>query len=138
MNRISNHTYSRIFLFGALFNLSFAIPGLLLPRFVATLAYGPDMVASVFSNYHSYSFYNIVWGAILIFGIGYYFVFRDVSKNRGIVWMAIIGKSVFFIFFTYSYFTDRASLLALLGGTCDLIFTLIFLLFLWQTKDDSL
>ena len=33
----------KIFLVGALFNLSFAIPGLLLPRFVATLAYGPNL-----------------------------------------------------------------------------------------------
>jgi hypothetical protein len=68
MKKVSDLTYSRIFLIGALFNLSFAIPGLLLPRFVATLAYGPDMVASVFSNYHAYSFYNIVWGAILKIG----------------------------------------------------------------------
>lgn len=136
MKRLSDPTFSRIFQFAALFNLSFAIPGLLLPEFCSTLTYGQEMVHSVFSNYYAYGFYNIFWGAVLVFGIGYWIVSRDVTKNRGIVWMAVMGKTVFFIFFAYSYFTKRATILALLGGTCDLIFTFVFLAFLWQTRNE--
>lgn len=137
MKRITDNTYSRMFFFAALYNLSFAIPGLLFPEFSISLAFGPRVIQSIFINFYASSFYYMFWGSVLIFGIGYYFVSRDITKNRGIVWMGIIGKTPVFIYFCYSYFSGHSLLLSLLGGTGDLMFTILFLLFLWQTRSDD-
>ena len=137
MKRLPDNFYRAMFFLGALWNFSFSLSGLAFPAFSMGLTFGPGMdQALITGNYYSRSMYLFWWGAVLIFGIGYYIVSRDTSKNRGIVWMAVIGKLTFFFFFTYSYFTGRSTLLSFLGGSGDFGFTILFLLFLWQTRDE--
>ena len=89
-------------------------------------------------NYYAHSMYLFWWGVVLVFGIGYYLVSRDVNKNRGIVWMGVIGKLCFFFFLTYSYLIAKSTILSFLGGTGDFIFTILFLNFLWQTRNEAI
>jgi len=139
MIQLSKKFYSMMFLLGALWNASFSIPGLLFPEFSMNIAFGPDMDQSlILGNYYSYSIYLFWWGSVLLFGIGYYIVSRDINKNRGIVWMAVIAKLCFFYFFTYSYFTGRSTVLSFLGGSGDLVFTILFLNFLWQSRKEAI
>ncbi|KQC11221.1 MAG: hypothetical protein APR62_10290 [Smithella sp. SDB] len=128
-----------MFFWGAIWNFSFAIPGLLFPEFSIKLTFGTDMDQTLLlGNYYAHSMYLFWWGVVLIFGIGYYFVSRDISKNRGIVWMGVIGKLCFFFFLTYSYLTAKSTILSFLGGMGDLIFTILFLNFLRQTRNESI
>ena len=136
---LSRNFYRLVFFFGALWNFSFAIPGLLFPEFSMKLTFGSAMDQSLLlGNYYAYSMYLFWWGSVLVFGIGYYFVSLDISKNRGIVWMAVIGKLCFFFFFTYSYLTCKSTILSFLGGMGDFIFTILFLNFLWQTRNQAI
>jgi hypothetical protein len=136
--QLSRNFYRLMFFFGALWNFSFAIPGLLFPEFSIKLTFGTAVDQSMLlGNYYAHSMYLFWWGAVLIFGIGYYLVSRDINKNRGIVWMGIIGKLCFFFFFIYSYLTGKSTILSFLGGTGDFIFTLLFLNFLWQTRKEA-
>jgi len=128
-----------MFFFGALWNFSFAIPGLLFPEFSIKLTFGTEMDQSLLlGNYYAHSMYLFWWGAVLIFGIGYYLVSRDVNKNRGIVWMGVIGKLCFFFFLTSSYLMGKSTILSFLGGSGDFIFTILFLNFLWQTRNETI
>ncbi|HOW80978.1 MAG TPA: hypothetical protein PK573_00330 [Spirochaetota bacterium] len=138
MKRLSDKFYSRLFFLGALWNFTFSLAGLVLPAFSMRLTFGPDMDQNlVLGNYYSRSMYLFWWASVLLFGIGYYIVSRDINKNRGIVWMAVIGKLAFFFFFTYSFFTDRSTLLSFLGGSGDFGFTILFLIFLLQTRKEA-
>ncbi len=135
MKKLSGNFYAKLFFTGALWNFSFSVPGLLFPEFTLELGFGPAIAPYIMNNDFALSLYRFWHGAILIFGIGYYIVSRDITKNRGIVWMAIYGKLTFFFFLSYYYFTERAAILSFFGGCGDFIFTLLFALFLWQTKD---
>ncbi len=137
--QLSRNFYRLMFFWGAIWNFSFAIPGLLFPEFSIKLTFGTDMDQTLLlGNYYAHSMYLFWWGVVLIFGIGYYFVSRDISKNRGIVWMGVIGKLCFFFFLTYSYLTAKSTILSFLGGMGDLIFTILFLNFLRQTRNESI
>ncbi len=134
MQRISDTAYSRIFLVGALWNILIAVPALVALRLNITLLFGAEHIDAIFGHYLSLLAYVTMWAAVLIFGVGYYLVSRDVSKNHGIVWMAIVGKLYFFGFLSVFYFTGRVTILGFAGGLGDLAFTLIFGFFLWDKR----
>ncbi|MFZ3155941.1 MAG: hypothetical protein WA124_00360 [Smithella sp.] len=80
---LSKNFYRLMFFFGALWNFSFAIPGLLFPEFSIKLTFGTEMDQSLLlGNYYAHSMYLFWWGAVLVYGIGYYLVSCDISKNR--------------------------------------------------------
>lgn len=124
--------YRKVFFIASLWNLIFSIPAILFPKFGIRLAYGIDAVQPIISNYYALSFYYFMWGSVLLFGIGYYIVSRDILKNQGIILLAIFGKPAFFLYFLCSYIIGRSTFLSLLGGIGDLIFTIIFIMFLMQ------
>jgi hypothetical protein len=135
--KLSRQFFQRMFFVSALWNFSASIPGMLFPELSMKLFFGAAMDTSLLlGNYYAYSMYLFWWGAVLLFGIGYYQVSRDIERNRGIVWMAIIGKLCFFAFFVASYCAGKATVLALLGGCGDFVFTVLFLIFLWQTRKE--
>jgi hypothetical protein len=137
MIQFSEKFYRALFFIGALWNMSFSVPGLIFPEFSLRLTFGPEMDQSlVLGNYYAHSIYLFWWASVLLFGIGYFIVSLDIWKNRGIVWLGIIGKLCFYYFFTYSYFTGRSTVLSFLGGSGDFIFTILFLNFLWQTRKE--
>ena len=37
--------------------------------------------------------------AVFIFGLGYYFIFRDLERNRDIIKLGCVGKALFFLIF---------------------------------------
>src|SRR5208283_3830281 len=99
------------FLISAIWNLYFSISAIFFPEYTLKLAYGEEVASAIFNNYYTYTFYNFQSAAILVFGIGYYIVSRDVSKNHGIVLLGIIGKLFFFIYYTIMYFTLHSSVI---------------------------
>ena len=71
---------------------------------------------------------------ILIFGIGYILVARDLEKNQGIVLTGALAKLTFFIIaLTYYIFGDVNILIVLLGGI-DLVMVILFIEFLLKNK----
>ncbi len=136
MKRISDKVYTRMFFIAALWNFSFSIPGMLFPKYSLTLIFGPEMDQSlILGNYYAYTFFFAWWATVFLFGLGYYFVSRNITKNRGIIWMGIYGKLAVFFSFTYSYFTGLSTIISFLSCTGDFLFTMLFLLFLWQTRE---
>jgi hypothetical protein len=78
--QLSRNFYRLMFFFGALWNFSFAIPGLLFPEFSIKLTFGTEMDQSLLlGNYYAHSMYLFWWGAVLLLGIGYYMVSLDIN-----------------------------------------------------------
>ena len=134
MQEFSDKVYSRMFLISAIWNLYFSITALLLPKLNLTLCYGEEVASGILNNFYSYMLYNFQGAAILVFGIGYYIVSRDVSKNHGIVVIGIIGKLFFFVYYTYMYFITRATIVPFLAVIGDFIFSILFAYFLVQKR----
>jgi hypothetical protein len=69
---------------------------------------------------------------ILVFGLGYYCVYRDIFRNRDIVLMGVIGKTVFSAVFLYYFISHPGQIpvffLIPIGG--DLVFVVLFVMFL--------
>ena len=129
---MSNAFYTKLFSLGALWNVCIGLTGVVFYEFSVTLFFGSDAVAY---NLISVMFYKLLMIAIIVFGVGYFIVSRDLALNRGIVWLGLVCKLILFFIFTYLFIGGRATLLAFLTLCGDFIWSLFFMLFLWQTKD---
>ena len=75
-------------------------------------------------------FLILFMGLAFIFGIGYYWVSRDISKNHDIVKMGILGKLFVFASLLWAAMTGQISWLLAGAGTGDLILAILFIEFL--------
>ena len=77
---------------------------------------------------------QLAMSLVFVFGIGYYWVSKDLSKNHDIVKLGIIAKFLVFMIFSYHYLIGNMPLLIALCGVVDLIFAILFLKFLMNMK----
>jgi hypothetical protein len=134
MKQFSDRAYSRMFLVSAIWNLYLSLGSIFMPELSVKLGFGADAVPTILNNYYTYTFYNFMSASVLVFGIGYYIVSRDVNKNHGIVLIGIIGKLVFFVYYTIAYFTSHCTVLMFLAVLGDFIFSIMFIYFLVQKR----
>ncbi len=137
MKKVSENAFKKMFFIGALWNIIAGSGAFISLEQNIKLLFGAEYIQLFFDNHVALSIYRLFWILVILFGIGYYFVSRDLEKNRGIVWMGAIGKVAVFITWSYDYFIGKATILAFLGSTGDLIFAILFILFLWQTKNSD-
>ena len=66
-----------------------------------TFLFGESMVRSITGATIAFDPMSkqLFCGCVLAFGIGYWIVARDISRNRGIVWIGIIGKLMVVVVF---------------------------------------
>ncbi|HBO76392.1 MAG TPA: hypothetical protein DIW47_00905 [Bacteroidetes bacterium] len=128
MTHIKTGFWSRIFLAAALFNFAIGIPIFFFPVWSYGLAYHTENpeVASTYRFWSDFGF------TVIAIGIGYFLVSLDVTKNRGIVWLGIIGKLFDVLVLSYRYIIGIACLTVLFPAIVDGIFVVLFLLFLFR------
>jgi hypothetical protein len=74
---------------------------------------------------------------VLVFGIGYYLVSRDLNSNHGIVILGILGKIGVFLIFLADYLWGSNALPQTLIGGVDLLFAFLFIEFLHSYKENK-
>ena len=74
-------------------------------------------------------------GLCFVFGIGYYWVSRDLTKNHGIVKMGIIGKLIVFVGLSWAGITGQVHFILVGPGIVDLVFAILFIEFLNTYKN---
>jgi hypothetical protein len=119
--------YTWLFYTGAIWNIVIALIFLVLP------ALGFDLY-SFFGTPEPSSriWYELFFGSVIIFGIGYYMVGQDITKNADIVKLAIVGKFGVFLIALYYFILGDVNFLMLLPASVDLIYGLLFLEFLFK------
>jgi hypothetical protein len=126
--------WSIMFYIAAVFNILAAVWSLLTPENTALLMYGSKTALdNPAASINSTAFLVFV----IIFGIGYAMVAKDTSKNRGIVWLGIIGK--LYVFSAWGFYC-KAGLVtptAFIGTSGDLIFSILFIIFLYKTREQA-
>ncbi len=110
----------RLFFSGALWNWSAAI-----------LLFGLSILNKELLTYfhdipQTMLWYYIFIAAVVIFGIGYYWISKDVARNRDIIKMGIMGKIAIFMIFSIYLLKGEVTFLFFLVGCGDLVFTILF------------
>ena len=75
-------------------------------------------------------FLHLFLGLVFIFGIGYYWVSLDAEKNRGIIWLGFLGKSMVVLLLLIHVFQGNISLRFASLGLVDLWYAIQFMRFL--------
>lgn len=73
--------------------------------------------------------------AVILFGIGYYWVSRDLLANRAVIWLGLVAKLIIFFTFVYYYALEQAAWFPVFVLSGDFVFSIFFVAFLWKTKD---
>jgi hypothetical protein len=74
--------------------------------------------------------------AVLLFGIGYYIVSKELTLNRAIVWLGMIAKIILFFIFAYYFIAGKATFVAFIVFFGDFIWAILFAMFLYQTRKE--
>lgn len=71
---------------------------------------------------------------LFVFGLGYYWVSRDLSLNRDLVKLGVIGKPLVFLVFLGHALAAEIPVFLVTPSVVDLLFGLLFLEFLLRTR----
>lgn len=71
---------------------------------------------------------------LFVFGVGYYWVSRDLARNRDLVKLGVIGKPLVFLIFLSHALTKEIPASLVAPSVVDLLFGVLFLEFLVRTR----
>lgn len=134
MKKISSDFWQKMFFIGALWNISIGLIGLCFYNFAMRMLFGDQAVTD---NLLTLIFFRFFMLAVIIFGVGYYIVSRNLWANRAVVWMGLTAKLVIFFTFIYYYLRGQASWFSVFGSSGDFAFSILFILFLYQIREGA-
>lgn len=111
--------YKYLFIIGAIWNLALSILMFILSFFV-----NPGL------NEMGLLFHRGFLHAVMLFGIGYYLVGRNLEKNHAMVSMGMLGKILVFGYFLAYFIFGVVDITYFFTGIIDLIFAALFIEFL--------
>jgi len=125
--------YKILFLIAGIWNLGVAIPCWIGSVFI------PDVFFNIFNMSSPASLFpfHAMFLFIIVFGIGYITVSRDITKKHGIILIGLLGKILFFIVCIITLSLNEANIMLLATGIIDLIFAILFIEFLLKIKKVS-
>jgi hypothetical protein len=81
--------------------------------------------------------YFVTSMAIALFGLGYFFIYKDIKRNRDIIKLGSIGKTLFFLLFLIYWQKGDITGLTFSLACGDLIFALLFAHVLYSLKNSQ-
>jgi len=119
--------WQRIFRVAAWWNVLVGAGGLIAPRWGIELFYGANAVSDDLIA-------RLAWGdfsvCVLLFGVGYFIVARDVRKNHGLVVLGVLGKAGVLVSFPLRFFAGEATGWILIPAAVDGTMAMLFVVFL--------
>lgn len=118
--------YKRLFLIAAIWNIGAGFICWFAANFFREFffdLFAMELLPSLFA-------FNALFWIIIPFGIGFYLVSEDISKNHGLVFIGMLGKTFFFIITIVTMVLKEANILLPAIGLADLIFAFLFWEFL--------
>jgi hypothetical protein len=113
--------WTRLFIAAAIFNLLVGLPLLIDP------AMGPKLLPLPAGDF---IWPRIAGGLIVMFGIGYFIVSRDLDRNRGIIGLGVAGKLMIVLILLIYWVKGTIRFWSFSISLVDLAFALLFLRFL--------
>jgi len=146
MGEVKTGFWKKMFFVGSLWNLSMGITSFVHKFFILMMLFGNAPVREnltafingavpAVDNLQMLIFFRFFMIAVILFGIGYYWVSRDLLANRAVIWLGLVAKLIIFFTFTYYYALGQSSCFSVLICSGDFVFSIFFAAFLWKTKD---
>jgi hypothetical protein len=122
--------YKWLFIVSGIFNWIMAISFTLLSIF---------FYSTIFTLFGSVApttlfFLHSLLGLIAVYGIGYFIVGLDITKNRGIVYLGILSKLAFFTYCLIYFLLGDLTIVIVILGSFDFFFACLFIEFLLTQK----
>ena len=125
MKKISTDFWQKMFFVGSLWNISIGLTSLLLTDFIIMMMFGKAPMTEnlsafingtvpVVDNLQTLIFFRFFMIAVILFGIGYYWVSRDLLANRAVIWLGLVAKLMIFFTFAYYYALGQSSCFSVL------------------------
>jgi hypothetical protein len=118
-----------LFVIAALWNFAGAVPGLFLSDMMFQQEFGRRLADPVLL-----AIYRGAWGTAFLYGFGFLMVAANPRRNVGVVIMGGTGKALFAGNLLYMYLSGWVSPSAVAIIACDVVFTLLFALYLARLK----
>ncbi len=80
---------------------------------------------------------QLLASCLFVFGLGYYWVSRDLVRNRDLVKLGVIGKPLVFLVFVWHALAHEIPMILVVPSTVDLLFGVLFLEFLLRSSADA-
>jgi hypothetical protein len=146
MDGVKTGFWKKMFFVGSLWNIGIGVTGLVFTDFILLMLFGRAPVTDnlsalvngtvpVADNLQVLIFFRFFMIAVILFGIGYYWVSRDLLANRAVIWLGLVAKLIIFFTFVYYYALGLSSGFSVLIVSGDFVFSMFFIAFLWKTKD---
>jgi len=131
MSKDRSHFFSRMFFLGSLWNFGVGLTGIFFYDFSVRFLFGVHAAGDGLVAQVGFRFFM---AAVVLFGAGYFMVSRDLSRNRGIVWLGLSGKLMVFFAVSVLFILTDVTIWFFLGAFTDLIFAVLFVLFLVKVR----
>jgi hypothetical protein len=128
---MNSSSYQKLFLLAAIWNLIAGGGMIFMPEFQFQLLFNNNLSEDQFYTKLLFSCFGY---SVLLFGLGYYLVSRDIQKNHGVVVIGILGKILVFTTFLLAFIAEKVSMIGFLTAFGDLIWAFAFIFFLFQRK----
>src|SRR5215831_4748331 len=124
MTDAGDRKWSLMFLAAAIFNFAMGGPIFFAPSWSYRLAYKGPSTESTLRFWGDFGF------AVLLIGVGYWMLSRDLVRNRGIVWLGIFAKLFEVVALSWRASQGIARPVVLFPVVVDASFIILFILFL--------
>ena len=115
------------FLIAGLYTTGGVLPGIFNPEQGLL-----DFTSQIIEDLNTLYFFRSLWITVLVFGIGFFIVALNPAKHIGIVIMGLLGKLLFASNVLFQYSNEKVSQMAMTAATIDLIFVLLFGIFIFK------
>jgi len=115
------------FLIAGLYTAGGVLPGIFNPEQGLL-----DFTNQITEDWNTIYFFRSLWITVFVFGIGFFIVALNPAKHIGIVIMGLLGKLLFASNVLIQYSSEKVSQTAMSAAVIDLIFVLLFGIFIFK------
>jgi len=136
-NRLANNLNYTATLNSRFWKITFLIAGIYTSFGVISGIFNPeqgllDFTGQIIEDWNTLYFFRSLWITVFVFGIGFLIVALNPAKHIGIVIMGLLGKLFFASNVLFQYSNEKVSQMAMTAAFIDLIFVLLFGIFIFK------
>ena len=136
-NKLANNLNYTATLNSRFWKITFLIAGIYTSIGVIPGIFNPEQgllnfTCQIIEDWNTLYFFRSLWITVFVFGIGFLIVALNPAKHIGIVIMGLLGKLFFASNVLFQYSNEKVSQIAMTAASIDLIFVLLFGIFIFK------
>ena len=124
---LNSRFWKIVFLIAGLYTTVGVLPGIFNPEQGLY-----DFTNQIIKDWNTVYFFRSLWITVFVFGIGFFIVAINPANHIGIVIMGFLGKLLFASNVLIQYASEKVSQMAMTAAIIDLIFVLLFGIFIFK------